>query len=1367
MITRKRSVVALILIMLMLMVCTVSVHAMYAPASSGRVTKLMNRTFTNAREGGANGLQSTPVKTTTKGMYAIKPKVAKYQYMIQPSQITKKSSRIVSGTTLKDKYMNEIANKGKRDYGKWTDANFCFNLDANGHPKVEYTGYEIYDAQKHAYVQLKIIGEVKSYSYVKDKDEYYTEGKKHKYKPIVTFGKNLHGLPQIMAVNCGNVKIKWSFYTTDGKPYNVRMSMTYNDIDCMQALSIDKASSAGFVVLPQQSLKFGDADSDYWAVSSTTKENITAAKEEMEYSMGFYVDGTSTTWIYTTNQKASGNKPDGSWSYFRPLVYKSEELIEQPPAPVKRVYDNDKSNDSVYGKHNTLTKRGDEFQYVIYQKIPPNYYAGTSSELKNLTFFDQIDDCLSVTSWQMDVLDLQKIGTDAAEKNDYTGTTGWAKLGDGTGTGKGGYVTASKSAVTNGNKWSFAINPMSIATKDVRNIIYGKGNGSVVRMVINVKISESTDKIPAKYGQDGVQHQSDQLNEGKYWVFPNTADVKYTIAAKNKTKTNSVTDGYNTVNGKNYVYTRVKKTYTRDLTFGKKTVDSYISSDKAKEFTYTLSLESGSKYDGVIKRADGKTENFTFKDTQTFKLKEGDYVTIKNLRGDVEYSIKEDGTEGFVPSYEVKTESTAVQGKTKESGSKGGSLTAKGYFDSEATDGKSVTYDFTNKFETAAVKLNVSKKVTGTTDSDTFKFHVYVRNAEPNKTITVSTGDTISVDANGNGDKVVSLKAGEGFTFTIPERAEYRIEEEKTSGYKPSYTVTEGNTSVTEKNDSAGKGEALSTPWETVKAGAEFINYQFTNDKTVTSDFIIHKTVSGTKADLNEEFSFDGWFEGIPQNADGTYPTIKGQIYFLENGQKKVVKEFQCVPRYGGKFFLDGGNGESHYDKIKLKSGWYMKLSGLPTGTQYHLDEDENDYSLTVTRTVKGSDGRVISTDTHKRNPYGTYSYKDEEHNYNEANMNGTIPADDDTTITLDYENHRDADPTTNSIVIEKTATDGTNAAFDAEVNLQGLKANTNYAVVSETGNTIYTLSSGSEGNYVSDLYVKSDTVFGKIAGVKLTVEGKNGETEEVITTQGSVGIAGYGWTKWSNNYLVSKFDEDNYTVKWAGEPAKSDGTQFTEGTFKGTITSFKSDSNGKATVKFPISNDKTARIDGLPDGASYTVTEKADEYEPSVKVYRNGKSVNKKDGKAGEALTTDRYEFDGKAEDTVHFTNKLSNSSLRVQKKTNGDASKDFDYDVNLKGLNPRKEYSVKTSGTHNYKIAMGTTGDITVSSSNGGNVGGIEVKLTRPYDGNSKTLTTDSSGKISADQFWGWLSKGQTGAFDFTIEWGGGTVNGHFGAN
>lgn len=1345
MITRKRSVIAIVLILLMLMVCTVSVHAMYAPANSGRVTKLMNDKFRSKGQKGANGQKSTPVKTTTQGMYAIKPIDPAYQYMIQPSQITKKSSRIVSGTTLKDKYMNEIANQGKRNYGKWTDANFCFNLDANGHPKVEYTGYEIYDAQKHAYVQLKIIGEVKSYSYVKDKDEYYTEGKKHKYKPIVTFGKNLHGLPQIMAVNCGNVKIKWSFYTTDGKPYNVRMSMTYNDIDCMQALSIDKASSAGFVVLPQQSLKFGDADSDYWAVSSTTKENITAAKEEMEYSMGFYVDGTSTTWIYTTNQKASGNKPDGSWSYFRPLVYKSEELIEQPPAPVKRVYDNDKSNDSVYGKHNTLTKRGDEFQYVIYQKIPPNYYTGTSSELKNLTFFDQIDDCLSVTSWQMDVLDLQKIEADAAEKNDYTGTTGWAKLGDGTGTGTGGYVTASKSAVTNGNKWSFAINPISIATKGVRDTIYGKGNGSVVRMVINVKVSESTDKIPAKYGQDGVQHQSDQLNEGKYWVFPNTADVKYTIAAKNKTKTNSVTDGYNTVNGKNYVYTRVKKTYTRDLTFGKKKVDSYISSDKAKEFTYTLSLESGSKYDGVIKRADGKTENFTFKDTQTFKLKEGDYVTIKNLREDVEYSIKEDGTEGFVPSYEVKTESTAVQGKTKESGSKGGSLTAKGYFDSEATDGKSVTYDFTNKFETAAVKLNVSKKVTGTTDTDTFKFHVYVRNAEPYKTITVSTGDTISVDANGNGDKVVSLKAGEGFTFTIPERAEYRIEEEKTSGYKPSYTVTEGNTSVTEKNDSAGKGEALSTPWETAKVGATSIGYQFTNDKTVTSDLIIHKTVSGTKADPNEEFSFYGYFTDIPQNADGTYPTIKGQVYFLENGQKQVVKEFDYIPLYGQVWF-DDGNTSNYYDKIQLKSGWYMKLSGIPAGTNYRFGEEPSDYDRTVTRTVKGSDGNVISTDTGKADAY--------DHVYWRTYMQGTIPADDDTTITLDYGNHRDADPTTNSVVIEKTATDGTDAVFDAEADLQGLKAYiANYAVTSETGNTTYTLKGDNDSG---GLYVTDGT--NKIAGVKLTVERADGETKEIFTGNNGYAVLSREWIDYKGG---------TYTVKWAGEPAKYDGTQFTEGTFKGTITSFKSDSNGKATVKFPISNDKTARIDGLPDGASYTVTEKADEYEPSVKVYRNGKSVNKKDGKAGEALTTDRYEFDGKAEDTVHFTNKLSNSSLRVQKKTNGDTSKDFDYDVNLKGLNPRKEYSVKTSGTHNYKIAMGTTGDITVSSSNGGNVGGIEVKLTRPYDGNSKTLTTDSSGKISADQFWGWLSKGQTGAFDFTIEWGGGTVNGHFGAN
>lgn len=150
MITRKRSVIAIMLIMFMLMVCTVSVHAMYAPASSGKVTRLLNDTFKRK----ANGQTSTPVKTTSQGMYAIKPIMPKYQYMIRPSQITKKSSRIVSGKTLKDEYMNEVANHGKRKFGKWTDANFCFNLDSKEKPKVEYTGYEIYDAQKHAYVQF-------------------------------------------------------------------------------------------------------------------------------------------------------------------------------------------------------------------------------------------------------------------------------------------------------------------------------------------------------------------------------------------------------------------------------------------------------------------------------------------------------------------------------------------------------------------------------------------------------------------------------------------------------------------------------------------------------------------------------------------------------------------------------------------------------------------------------------------------------------------------------------------------------------------------------------------------------------------------------------------------------------------------------------------------------------------------------------------------------------------------------------------------------------------------------------------------------------------------------------------------------------
>jgi hypothetical protein len=67
----------------------------------------------------------------------------------------------------------------------------------------------------------------------------------------------------------------------------------------------------------------------------------------------------------------------------------------------------------------------------------------------------------------------------------------------------------------------------------------------------------------------------------------------------------------------------------------------------------------------------------------------------------------------------------------------------------------------------------------------------------------------------------------------------------------------------------------------------------------------------------------------------------------------------------------------------------------------------------------------------------------------------------------------------------------------------------------------------------------------------------------------------------------------------------------------------------------------------------------------------------------------------------------------------------------------------------------------NITVAS---GLPAGIPVKLIRPLDGNTKTMYTDSAGKIARTEFEDWLTEEQTESFTFPIQWPGGETEGKF---
>jgi surface protein len=215
---------------------------------------------------------------------------------------------------------------------------------------------------------------------------------------------------------------------------------------------------------------------------------------------------------------------------------------------------------------------------------------------------------------------------------------------------------------------------------------------------------------------------------------------------------------------------------------------------------------------------------------------------------------------------------------------------------------------------------------------------------------------------------------------------------------------------------------------------------------------------------------------------------------------------------------------------------------------------------------------------------------------------------------------------------------------------------------------------------------------------------------------------------------------------------------------FTGTITPFQADGSGNASPSFLNASDDTTTFDGLPEGASYVITETACGYKPSYAVYKNEEKTEQRDGKKDEALSTEKGEFslEGNQNDYVEYVNTKNSFNLEVGKTTIGDTNKKFDFTINLSGLH-EEEYTARISGNKTAGISMNADGDITVTVVTG-SAEGLPVKLIRPYDGNSKTLYTDAQGKISADKFVSWLSKGQKKAYDFTVQWNGGETTGRF---
>lgn len=186
--------------------------------------------------------------------------------------------------------------------------------------------------------------------------------------------------------------------------------------------------------------------------------------------------------------------------------------------------------------------------------------------------------------------------------------------------------------------------------------------------------------------------------------------------------------------------------------------------------------------------------------------------------------------------------------------------------------------------------------------------------------------EEIGIEFNENGEAFFKLKHQEYLMFTnLPEDSHYKVEEIPADGYEISMgEAAEGKI----KENSADTPPILVTVNNFHKEG----------------NLKVSKLVSGRGADLQKEFDFKLTLtdaEGKPFG--GTFPYAKTDM--VQNSEQNTLAE---EPEESVNTIIINEDGTADF---KLKDGQEIKISGLPDGTNYQVEEVTTDdkYKVTVT----------------------------------------------------------------------------------------------------------------------------------------------------------------------------------------------------------------------------------------------------------------------------------------------------------------------------------------------------------------------------------------------------------------------------------
>lgn len=339
--------------------------------------------------------------------------------------------------------------------------------------------------------------------------------------------------------------------------------------------------------------------------------------------------------------------------------------------------------------------------------------------------------------------------------------------------------------------------------------------------------------------------------------------------------------------------------------------DEEQAKDKEFEFTFKLYSDNtkakeltGLKFNYTITKADGTETKGTISSSGTFKLKDGDKIAIDKLPEGTFYEVTEAAKAGFVTTKTGDT-GTVVKNETAEA-------------------------EFTNTYTAAPVSVDppVQKVIENDPDPSLYNqgdFTFTIANTAAPQGVTApmpeNTSITNSPDYELEGEENKGWYEFGEITFTAPGTYTYTITE---SGSVLGVTNdAEATKTVTFTVTDNGKGQLVVTP-TTDNAKFTFTNVYKTGELDIT------KTV--VDGDEDKEFTFTVTLtDADGEELTGTFPYTIGETEGT---------------------IASGGT-------LKLKHGETAKITGIPEGASYTVEEETED-GYTTTKT--GDTGTIDST---------------------------------------------------------------------------------------------------------------------------------------------------------------------------------------------------------------------------------------------------------------------------------------------------------------------------------------------------------------------------------------------------------------------